>query len=824
MSFVTRSVGTLTLSLGFLLGCSGDSGNNFGTPTTGGKTSAGGGDNDASSGGGTGGRGGAGTGGSKATGGSTGGDGGSVGGTGGSDSGVGGTDSGTSGAGGAVGGSGGSGPKKPNGQACTAGNQCTSGNCVGGACCAVACNTPGPCEQLANTQCVTTPSGTTCEYGLKPDKTPCDDGNPCSTATECNGGKCEVTSVKDCNDNNPCTDDACNSSGTCTHATTNCNDNNDCTTDTCGATGCVHVDVAVMPSGKCNDLDPCTTDSCSNGLCVHTPKDCKVLDDDCHKGVCSTAAGTAGQCQAQPANANAACALSLDACDAAGTCNATGTCVGDNDACGSLATACATCGASCHTCTCQTNAVASGGVCVPQSNECALAQSPCVANATCNDPSSTTGDVVCTCPKGFTGNGKVAPGTGCTDINECTGGANPCGAGTCNNTAGSYTCTCGPGLKMVTTTTGQKCVCDLSGTYALIVNSKVEWTSPNPVIEESPTGGVDIRSWTLRYNTVSANGTMTSQTIPCGGYSPTLCDTGISPGFAHAQYQRNQTWGKKKVNDGFAPVTMNLVGVVPGAASGTYSEPTTYALQGITLANPAGAWPPCAACVGVDAGQTCDCGGTTHTVTNRATWVDSDGDSHLGFTTDAVLRGGQNIGSPYPIGGIAADPPFDYTEPSECPRKISGAKYNYAEFPGIVGVLPFTAYRWYVAGRVTSAYVGTSISLQSNQCMITGNVTGPDGGKPFGEARVQGCELCGLSGAPCSTGGGPCSPGQASFYDEVQQSQSFISTTFELKNVTSTIDLSATMAMADGPTKEAALNQACQQLRVQNCPSGKTCN
>jgi hypothetical protein len=378
---------------------------------------------------------------------------------------------------------------------------------------------------------------------------------------------------------------------------------------------------------------------------------------------------------------------------------------------------------------------------------------------------------------------------------------------------------------MVTTPAGQKCVCDLSGTYALLVTSKVEWTSPNPVIEASPTGGVTINSWTLRYNTISANGAMTSQTIPCGGTSPTLCDTGISPGYAHAQYQRNQTWGKKKVNDGFAPFTMSLVGVVPGAAAGAYTEPTTYSLQGISLDNPGGAWPPCAACVGVDVNGTCTCSGTQHTVTNKATWVDSDGDTRLGFTTDAVLPGGQLIGTPHPLDvpPTLVDPPFDYTQPSECPRNQPAApKYNYAEFPGLVGTLPFRAYRWYVAGRVTSAYAGTNVALTNNQCVITGNVTGPDNGKPRGEARVHGCETCALNGA--CTPGGPCTPEQASFYDDVSQTQSFITTTFELKNVTATINLQSTMAMSDGPAKEAALNSFCQQLRVQNCPAGKSCN
>jgi hypothetical protein len=180
------------------------------------------------------------------------------------------------------------------------------------------------------------------------------------------------------------------------------------------------------------------------------------------------------------------------------------------------------------------------------------------------------------------------------------------------------------------------------------------------------------------------------------------------------------------------------------------------------------------------------------------------------------------IGSPYIIDGSTADPQWDYTEPSECPRNTGGTKYNYAEFPGIVGILPFRAYRWYAAGRVISSYVGTSVALQSNQCVINGNVTGPDSGKPHGDARVQGCETCG--GTTSCTPGGPCSPSQASSYDDISQTQNFVSTTFTLKNVTSTINLAPVMSMAEGPAKEAALNQACQELRVQNCPSGKSCN
>src|SRR5205814_359945 len=109
------------------------------------------------------------------------------------------------------------------------------------------------------------------------------------------------------------------------------------------------------------------------------------------------------------------------------------------------------------------------------------------------------------------------------------------------------------------------------------------------------------------------------------------------------------------------------------------------------------------------------------------------------------------------------------------------------EFPGLVGLLPFRAYRWYAASRVISGYASTSITLSNNQCVIAGNVTGPDSGKPHGDARVQGCEICdpaattdGGSANICAPGG-PCSPAQASSYDDLSQTQNFVSTTFTMK-------------------------------------------
>ncbi len=77
-----------------------------------------------------------------------------------------------------------------------------------------------------------------------------------ATAVEC-------VVAADCNDNNACTTDACNS-GTCTHTAISCDDGNGCTTDSCNpATGCAHTPLS------CDDGDSCTVDSCSGGSCQH---------------------------------------------------------------------------------------------------------------------------------------------------------------------------------------------------------------------------------------------------------------------------------------------------------------------------------------------------------------------------------------------------------------------------------------------------------------------------------------------------------------------------------------------------------------------------
>jgi len=105
----------------------------------------------------------------------------------------------------------------------------------------------------------------------------CDHHEDCDCCPHHERG-CDVDA--DCNDNNACTDDSCNScTHVCVHATHLCN-TNDCTTATCNPdTGCVYTaipDCACTTNADCNDQNPCTNDLCgiiapaTTGICTHS--------------------------------------------------------------------------------------------------------------------------------------------------------------------------------------------------------------------------------------------------------------------------------------------------------------------------------------------------------------------------------------------------------------------------------------------------------------------------------------------------------------------------------------------------------------------------
>jgi len=203
--------------------------------------------------------------------------------------------------------------------ACDDSNPCTSDKCENGVCVStpLVCEDGNPCT---NDYCDGTAGG--CVSTDAQAGSPCDDKNPCTTSDACSGGKCTSGQMKNCNDNNACTTDSCDTvSGQCVHTSSglstcddndactqddvcafsmeksgyvcagkplDCNDANPCTSDQCDPkVGCTHL----TNNGVCNDYSPCTTDDvCKAGVCAGKAINC---DDGnaCTKDYCDPQIG-----------------------------------------------------------------------------------------------------------------------------------------------------------------------------------------------------------------------------------------------------------------------------------------------------------------------------------------------------------------------------------------------------------------------------------------------------------------------------------------------------------------------------------------------------
>ncbi len=206
----------------------------------------------------------------------------------------------------------------PDGSPCDDGNLCTRNDqCTGSACAGTAiectgadgCHDPGTCD----------PTTGLCP-NPRPDGTPCNDGNLCTTADRCEASLC-VGTEKDCS-----LADGCHDPGVCDPATglcpnprpdgTACDDANLCTVgdrcqgsictgtpkdcsaaDGCHDPGTCDPATGLCPNPRpdgtaCSDGNLCTLeDRCSASICVGTPRDCSVTDG-CHDiGVCDPATG-----------------------------------------------------------------------------------------------------------------------------------------------------------------------------------------------------------------------------------------------------------------------------------------------------------------------------------------------------------------------------------------------------------------------------------------------------------------------------------------------------------------------------------------------------
>ena len=148
---------------------------------------------------------------------------------------------------------------------CAYTSQCGTLLCLQGTCSNGTCSYVDNCCQTAN-DCKTdicttaTCSFYACQYKKKPNccaaKDDCDDNNPCTVdACPAAGGPCSHTKIKGC----------CLSNS-------QCNDNNACTVDACKSNKCSHTNACCKDAGDCDDGDDkCTKDTCESGKCKHTP-------------------------------------------------------------------------------------------------------------------------------------------------------------------------------------------------------------------------------------------------------------------------------------------------------------------------------------------------------------------------------------------------------------------------------------------------------------------------------------------------------------------------------------------------------------------------
>ncbi len=96
----------------------------------------------------------------------------------------------------------------------------------------------------------------------------CADGDPCTVDETCHDGECVGDSQRDCDDDNACTHDSCDSERGCVYEVVDgpCDDHNPCTTgDACTLRGCLGTPVV------CQDGEVCSDGQCVPAITSETP-------------------------------------------------------------------------------------------------------------------------------------------------------------------------------------------------------------------------------------------------------------------------------------------------------------------------------------------------------------------------------------------------------------------------------------------------------------------------------------------------------------------------------------------------------------------------
>ncbi len=157
---------------------------------------------------------------------------------------------------------------------------CLEGDCTVGT--ALDCDDDNPCTDDACDPV----TGCTHAYNTLT----CDDGDPCTIGAQCDGGECLGSKPK-CGDNDVCNGiESCDGSGNCLPgAALSCNDGDQCTDDNCDPlAGCSNP----QNTAPCDDGNPCTLESvCKSGDCVLSVPNACDDDNPCTENLCDVISG-----------------------------------------------------------------------------------------------------------------------------------------------------------------------------------------------------------------------------------------------------------------------------------------------------------------------------------------------------------------------------------------------------------------------------------------------------------------------------------------------------------------------------------------------------
>ncbi|MSQ82594.1 MAG: hypothetical protein EXR77_06705 [Myxococcales bacterium] len=322
------------------------------------------------------------------------------------------------------------------GDGCTLSDKCQDKVCLAGA--------KKVCDD--NEACTTdscNPLTGTCGFeGKNWEGKGCDaDNSVCTAGDVCKTGKCTVGAIKSCDDSNKCTNDNCDAKNGCANvaSTIPCDDGNFCTSgDQCAQGKCTGT--AVNAAVLCEDNNACTNDACepskgcaySNNTAACNDGNTCTFGDVCSAGKCASGAS---QC---------ACQADTDCVDDGNLCNGKSFC--DK---GSLPYACKVKSGTVVSCTTTGDTTCSANTCDIKTGNCAMKAvnnsktcddgSVCTlgdtcSNGTCMPGSSVSCDdkVLCTSDScdAKTGCKTIANTLPCDDTNACTKG-DVCANGSC---------------------------------------------------------------------------------------------------------------------------------------------------------------------------------------------------------------------------------------------------------------------------------------------------------------------------------------------------------------------------------------------------------